>query len=123
MDELAVHPTVKPVALVADAMKDCAGRGGLVLDAFIGSGTTILAGEKVGRRVYGIEYDPAYVDIAIRRWKAFTRAEAVLESTDETFAQVVAGRRASSMPAEPQLEERHPEGQAIPREPIGRDTR
>jgi len=92
MDELAMHPTVKPVALVADAMKDCSRRKGLVLDAFMGSGTTIMAGEKVGRRVNGIECDPAYVDVAIRRWQAFTRRDAVLEATGQTFEEVQAER-------------------------------
>jgi len=68
-DELAMHPTVKPVALVADAIRDCSLKGDLVLDVFLGSGTTIMAAEKVGRRGYGIEYDPAYVDVSIRRWQ------------------------------------------------------
>ena len=65
--EFAFASGLKPVALVADAMKDCSRRKGLVLDPFMGSGTTIMAGEKVGRRVFGIECDPAYVDVAIRR--------------------------------------------------------
>jgi DNA modification methylase len=92
LDELTMHPTVKPVALVADAMKDCSRRNGLVLDPFMGSGTTIMAGEKVGRRVRGIECDPTYVDVAIRRWQAFTRADAVLEETGQTFEEVQASR-------------------------------
>ena len=68
MDDLAMHPTMKPVALVADAMRDCSRRGDVVLDPFIGSGTTIMAAERVGRRAYGIEIDPRYVDVAVRRW-------------------------------------------------------
>jgi DNA modification methylase len=92
MDDLAMHPTVKPVSLVADAMRDCSRRKGLVLDPFMGSGTTIMAGEKVGRRVRGIECDPAYVDAAIRRWQAFTRADAVLAETGQTFEEVQAAR-------------------------------
>jgi DNA modification methylase len=92
MDELAMHPTVKPVAMVADAMRDCSKRKGLVLDPFMGSGTTIMAGEKVGRRVYGIEYDPAYVDVAIRRWQAFTGKDALLDESGETFDEVQARR-------------------------------
>ena len=92
MDELAMHPTVKPVALVADAMKDCSRRKGLVLDPFMGSGTTIMAGEKVGRRVNGIECDPAYIDVAIRRWQAFTRKDAILDATGQTFEEVQAER-------------------------------
>ena len=67
-----LHPTVKPVALVADAMRDCSRRGDIVLDAFSGSGTTIMAAERVGRRAYGLELDPLYVDVAIRRWQAYT---------------------------------------------------
>jgi DNA modification methylase len=93
MDELAMHPTVKPVAMVADAMRDCSKRKGLVLDPFMGSGTTIMAGEKVGRRVYGIECDAAYVDVAIRRWRTFTGKDAVLVETSETFDEVQARRR------------------------------
>ena len=99
LDELAMHPTVKPVALVADAMKDCSRRKRLVLDPFLGSGTTIMAGEKVGRRVRGIECDPAYVDVAVRRWQAFTRADAVLEATGEIFAEVQARRAAEGVGA------------------------
>src|SRR5690606_29320314 len=69
LDDLATHPTVKPIALVADAMRDCSRRGDIVLDPFMGSGTTILAAERVGRRGYGVELDPLYVDAAIRRWQ------------------------------------------------------
>jgi DNA modification methylase len=67
-DELAMHPTVKPAALVADAILDCSKRGGIVLDAFAGSGTTLIAAEKTGRRGFGIEIDPHYVDTIIRRF-------------------------------------------------------
>ena len=74
MADLAAHPTVKPVALVADAMRDCTRRDDFVLDPFLGAGTTILAAERVGRRAYGIEIDPLYVDVAIRRWQAATKA-------------------------------------------------
>jgi DNA modification methylase len=77
-DELAMHPTVKPVALVADAIRDCSIRGNVVLDVFLGSGTTVMAAEKLGRRGFGIEYDPAYVDVSIRRWQQYTKADAVL---------------------------------------------
>jgi len=69
---LALHPTVKPVAMVADAILDCTERGDIVLDAFLGSGTTIIAAERTGRRCYGLELDPVYVDTAIRRWQALT---------------------------------------------------
>lgn len=69
-DDLAMHPTVKPLDLVKDAILDCSSRGGIVLDAFAGSGTTLLAAEKVGRRGYGIELDPAYCDVILRRLEA-----------------------------------------------------
>ena len=72
MDDLRAHPTVKPIALVADAMKDCTRRGDIVLDTFCGSGTTILAAERVGRRGFGMEIDPQYVDTTIRRWQDAT---------------------------------------------------
>jgi DNA modification methylase len=92
LDELTIHPTVKPVALVADAIKDCSRRGDIVLDPFMGSGTTMLAAEKVGRRAYGMEIDPLYVDAAIRRWQAFTKRDAVLAATGQTFSEVAADR-------------------------------
>jgi DNA modification methylase len=92
-DELRMHPTVKPTRLVADAMLDCSRRGSIVLDPFMGSGTTIIAGEIVGRRSYGIELDPRYVDVAVRRWEKFTGRDAVLEATGQTFADVETSRR------------------------------
>jgi DNA modification methylase len=91
--ELDAHPTVKPMRLVADALLDCSGRGSVILDPFIGSGTTIIAGEVTGRRVYGLEIDARYVDVAIRRFQEFTGRDAVLETTGETFAEVEADRR------------------------------
>ena len=90
--ELALHPTVKPVAMVADAFRDCSHRKGIVLDAFIGSGTTLIAAEKTGRRGYGIEIDPAYCDVAIRRLHAVCGLEAVLEATGQRFAEAEAER-------------------------------
>ncbi|WP_246657999.1 site-specific DNA-methyltransferase [Afipia massiliensis] len=93
--ELTVHPTVKPVALVADAMRDCSRRNDIIYDPFMGSGTTILAAEKVGRRAYGIEIDPLYVDVAIRRWQEFTKRDAILEATGQTFDEVAAKQSAS----------------------------
>ena len=72
LDELHAHPTVKPVALVADAIKDCTMRGDIVLDTFSGSGTTILAAERVGRRGFALEIEPRFVDVAISRWQALT---------------------------------------------------
>jgi DNA modification methylase len=72
----ALHPTVKPVAMVADAILDCSARGDIVLDAFLGSGTTVIAAERTGRRCYGMELDPGYVDTIIRRWQALTGGSA-----------------------------------------------
>jgi DNA modification methylase len=69
---LALHPTVKPVALVADALRDCSSRGEIVLDAFLGSGTTLIAAERTGRICHGLELDPLYVDTAVRGWQALT---------------------------------------------------
>jgi ParB-like chromosome segregation protein Spo0J len=92
MDALSVHPTVKPIALVADALLDCTARGEAVLDQFVGSGTTILAAERVGRVAYGLEYDPCYVDVAIKRWQAATKLEAVLEGDGRTFDEIAAER-------------------------------
>lgn len=84
---LAYHPTTKPVALVADAILDASERGSIVLDAFLGSGTTIIAAEKTGRIGYGIELDPKYVDAAIRRWQRLSGGQAIHSNTGETFEQ------------------------------------
>ena len=92
LDELSRRPTVKPLALVGDALRHYSQRGDLVLDPFVGSGTSILAAERVGRRGYGLELDPRYVDVAIRRWQAFTKRDAVLAGTNETFDKVAAAR-------------------------------
>jgi DNA modification methylase len=76
-DELAMHPTVKPVAMVADAIRDCSRRNGIILDPFCGSGTTIVAAERTGRCAYALELDPKYVDVAVRRWETLTGEKAV----------------------------------------------
>jgi DNA modification methylase len=73
---LALRPTVKPVAMIADAILDCSARGDIVLDAFLGSGTTVIAAERTGRRCYGMELDAGYVDTIIRRWQALTGGSA-----------------------------------------------
>jgi DNA modification methylase len=91
-DELAMHPTVKPVALIADAIRDCSKRGEVVLDAFGGSGSTLIAAEKTGRSARLIEYDPLYCDTIIRRWEAYTGKRALLAVTHDTF-EVVAETR------------------------------
>jgi DNA modification methylase len=82
---LALHPTVKPVRLVADALLDCSARGDIVLDPFLGSGSTLIAAEKVGRICYGMDLDPGYVDTAIRRWQAWTGEKAVHAATGRLF--------------------------------------
>jgi DNA methylase len=73
---LALHPTVKPVTMVADAILDCSARRDIVLDAFLGSGTTLIAAERTGRRCYALELDPIYADTAILRWQALTGGSA-----------------------------------------------
>lgn len=91
--QLEMHPTVKPVALVADAMLDCSRRGGIVLDPFVGSGTTVMAAQRTGRRGFAMEIDPHYVDVAVRRWQEATGQHAVLANDGRTFAEVAAARR------------------------------
>jgi DNA modification methylase len=86
--ELAMHPTVKPVALVVDAIQDCSKRGNIVLDCFGGSGTTLIAAEKSGRRARLLEYDPAYCDTIVRRWEVFTGKRATLVATGAFFENV-----------------------------------
>lgn len=90
MDELRAHPTVKPLALVVDAIKDCSKRGGIVLDPFVGSGTSLVAAEKTGRVGRAIELDPHYVDAAIGRWQALTGQAAVHVESGKTFDELVA---------------------------------
>jgi DNA modification methylase len=85
---LALHPTVKPVALVADAIMDCSARGDVILDAFLGSGTTLIAAERTGRICYGIEIDSRYVDTIIRRWQAFTSQSAVHALSGRAFTEL-----------------------------------
>jgi DNA modification methylase len=87
---LALHPTVKPVALVADAIMDCTSRNDIVLDGFLGSGTTVIAAQRTGRRCYGLEIDPLYVDTIVRRWQAFTRDEARHVRSGRSFGEMEA---------------------------------
>jgi DNA modification methylase len=94
-DALAMHPTVKPVAMVADAIRDCTSKGDIILDPFLGSGTTMMAAEKICRRCFGIEYKPAFVDVAIRRWQAYAKADAILEGDGRTFDEIAADRVAT----------------------------
>jgi DNA modification methylase len=94
MDELRSHPTAKPVAMIADAMKDCTRRGDIVLDTFCGSGSTIMAAERVGRQTYAMEIEPRFVDVAIRRWQAFTGRDAIHAKSGLTFEDITAARLA-----------------------------
>jgi DNA modification methylase len=100
LEELSMHPTVKPVALVADAMKDCSRRNGLVLDPFAGSGTVLIAAERTGRRARTLEIDPHYVDVAVRRWQDYTGKVAVLATTGQTFEDIghERGRAGTTVP-------------------------
>jgi DNA modification methylase len=93
-EELAMHPTVKPVALVADAIKDCSRRGEIVLDPFGGSGTTLIAAERTGRTGRLVELDPAYCDGIVRRYEMLTGKHGRLASTRQTF-EAVAEKRAA----------------------------
>ena len=84
-DKLAMHPTVKPVALVADAIRDCSRRGEIVLDAFGGSGSAMIAAEKTGRLARLIEFDPLYCDTIVRRWQLLTGKHATLAEAGKSF--------------------------------------
>jgi DNA modification methylase len=79
-------------------MRDCTAKGDLVLDPFLGSGTTIMAAEKIGRIAYGLEIEPAYVDVSIRRSQAYTKSEAILEGDGRTFDEIAAERLPTAEP-------------------------
>jgi DNA modification methylase len=97
LDDLAMHPTVKPVALIADAIKDASRRSDLVLDPFCGSGSTIVAAEKTGRRARALEIDPQYIDVAVRRWQQFTGKRANLEASGASFEDVAEQRKETAL--------------------------
>lgn len=99
--ELALHPTVKPVALVADAIKDVTKRGAIILDPFSGSGSTLIAAETTGRQARSLELDPRYVDVAIRRFEALTGSDAIELSSGRTFGELAAERLGSEGGEEP----------------------
>jgi DNA modification methylase len=99
LEELAMHPTVKPVGLVADAIRDCSRHNGIVLDPFGGSGTILIAAERTGRRACALEIDPNYVDVAVRRWQHYTGKDAVLVSTGQTFEEATEDRLAADAAA------------------------
>lgn len=96
-EELAMHPTVKPVALIADAIRDCSKRGEIVLDGFGGSGSTLIAAENTGRSARLIEYDPLYCDTIVRRWEQLTGKHAILARTGEPFELVAEQRQIGVM--------------------------
>ena len=98
----ALHPTVKPTAMIADAILDVTRRGDIVLDPFLGSGATLMACERTGRRCCGIELDPLYCDVIVRRWQAYTGGAARLATTGEAAAAARGGsRRAGGLRHEP----------------------
>jgi DNA modification methylase len=92
MEELSLHPTVKPVAMVADAIRDVTNRTDIVLDTFGGSGTTLIAAERTGRRARLIEIDPGYCDLIVRRWEQLSGKAALLASSGNTFERTAALR-------------------------------
>jgi len=92
-ENLKYHPTVKPVELVKDAILDATKRNQIVLDAFLGSGTTLLAAEQSGRVCYGIELEPLYVDTAIRRWEELTGKSAIDSQTGKSYKELLNDRK------------------------------
>ena len=103
-EDLGMHPTVKPIAMMVDAILDCSRRKDIVLDAFAGSGSTLLAAQRTGRRGYGIEIDPHYCDLIIRRLQEVTKCKAVLLGDGRPFDDVAAERAMpapSAVPAQP----------------------
>jgi DNA modification methylase len=91
--DLELHPTVKPVALIDDAIRDCSRRKGIVLDPFCGSGTTLVASERTGRCGFAIELDPLYCDVSLRRLRSVCGLQAVLQATGQKFEDVAAERQ------------------------------
>jgi DNA modification methylase len=91
----AEHPTMKPVGLVLEYLKNSSRRGDLVLDPFGGSGTTMIASQKIGRKARLMELDPRFADVIVRRWQDFTGGKAVLEETSERFDDLTAKRKAA----------------------------
>lgn len=100
--EIGLHPTVKPVALIADAIKDVSNRNGIVLDLFGGSGSTLIAAHKTGRRAFLCELDPLYCDRIIRRWQVYAKDDSILEGSDRTFEEISLERlREKDVPLSP----------------------
>ena len=94
--DLELHPTVKPIALIADLIRDCSRRNGIIIDPFGGAGTTALAAERTGRIARVVELDPLYVDVAVRRWQKITGIPVRHIETGRTFADVEALHDVSS---------------------------
>jgi DNA modification methylase len=94
--DLELHPTVKPVALIADLIRDCSKRNGIILDPCSGSGVTVLAAERTGRVARLMEIDPLYVDVTIRRWEKAYGKPALLSGTNQTFADAACARLADT---------------------------
>ena len=92
LEQLAQHPTIKPVQMIADAILDASKRNTLILDSFGGSGTTLIAAEQTGRNAYLMELDPAYVDLTIRRFEKLTGETAIHAETGLTFAETQRAR-------------------------------
>jgi DNA modification methylase len=93
---LAMHPTVKPVQMIVDAILDCSGRGDILLDPFLGSGSSLIAAERTGRVLRGIEMDPLYVDVAVRRWQRHTGGHAVHAASGDRFDDIANRTRVTS---------------------------
>jgi hypothetical protein len=98
MGQLTLHPTTKPVRMLTDAIKDVTARNGIVFDVFGGSGSTLIAAHKTGRRARIAELDPIYVDRIVRRWQTYANDDAVLKATGETFEEVAKRRQADRSP-------------------------
>ena len=95
-EALDMHPTVKPVGVMADIVKDCTKRGDIVLDPFLGSGSTLIAAERTGRRCYGAELEPRYMDVTLTRWEQMTGRQAIHPASGLTFAALRQARRSSA---------------------------
>jgi DNA modification methylase len=104
---LKFHPTVKPTAMLEDALLDLTNRGDLVLDPFVGSGSMLIAAEKVGRRCRAVEIDRHYVDLCVRRWQRLTGRYAVLESTGQTFDEILQQRQSDGASPQDMAEQNH----------------
>jgi DNA modification methylase len=101
------HPTVKPTAMIEDALLDLTNRGDIVLDPFLGSGSTLIAAEKTGRICRGVELDALYVDVVVRRYEAASGKAAVLVETGEVFRELAARRAENASRSEPDEGERY----------------